>query len=87
MSAAHSVTLRELVEARRAEHPADPRDSAVPHRAELEDGERSPPSAQAVLAEENRKPVLQDDGAREDHHRRRKSAQAAQGPDDIEETL
>ena len=79
--------LRELIEARRAQHPPDPRDSAVPHRAELEDGERSAPSAEALLSEQNRPPVLQEDGACDDRHGRRKREQAAHGPDEIEQTL
>src|SRR5439155_26268171 len=87
VSAQNVDELRELVEARLAQQPADPRDPAVPHRAELQDGERPPPPADALLAEQNRPSIFQDDRACDERHGRRKREQAAHGSDQIEETL
>ena len=79
--------LRKLIETGRAQDAADPRDSAISHRAELEDGKRSPIAAEALLAEQNRPPVLEDDGGCDCRHHRRKSQQAGRRTHEIEETL
>ena len=44
-------------------------------------------AAEALLAEQNRPPVLQDDGAGDDRHDRRKREQAGRRADEVEETL
>ena len=79
--------LRQLIEARGAQHAADARDSAMSHGAELEDGKRPPVAAEALLAEQNGPPVLQDDGACDGRHDRRKSEQARRRTHEVKETL
>jgi hypothetical protein len=80
----HVDELRQLVEAGAAQDAADTGDPAVAHRAELEDGEGAAGTAEALLAEEHRTSVFEQDGDRDGGHHRQEEEQAAGGADNVE---
>jgi hypothetical protein len=77
--AKHVDELWQLVEAGGAEQPADSGHLLIPHRAELEDRERTPSAAEPCLAEQQRPPVGTENRGGNRRHDRREEHQAADG--------
>jgi hypothetical protein len=76
--------LRNLVEAGRAQQPADARHAPVAHRAELQHLKRAAPEAHALLAKQHRPPIVGNDRHGNHRHRRREHGQARRCAEHVE---
>ena len=80
LSAQDVDELRQLVEPRGAQQPADTGDPPVPHRSELEDLERPPPSPQPNLSKEHRPSVVEQDRRGDAEHHGAKNSSPPTAP-------
>jgi hypothetical protein len=80
----HVDELRQLIEARGAQQPADGGHLLIPHRAELEDRERTPSAAEPRLAEQEGPPVPEQNRGGNCGHDRREEDQPADRADHVE---
>jgi len=79
--------LRQLIEACGAQQPADRGHLLIPHRAELEDREPTPSTAEPSLTEQERPPVGEENRNGNCGHDRREQRQPPDRADHVEQPL